>query len=185
LSFGLGYQFLSKDVDQGELLLEDDDAVLSSEVGRIQNVIGTGLFLNSKKWYLGYSIPTIFRLGSNELLLENVPVHHVSAGYLHTLTCYLRLKGYGLLRIGQGQIPSLDLNVAAIINDKYWLNASLRNTHSFGTGVNAEIAEVFRVGYNFNFPLGGVSNGFTTTHEIILNYDFVLSKKGFVKQRYW
>lgn len=184
LSFGLSYQYLSKEIDFGELNLEEDDVVLDNTSNGGQSLIGAGLFLSNKKWYVGYSIPTLGRLG-DDLLLENVPVHHLSAGYLYTLTCYLRLKGYTLIRLSDGQVPSLDLNIAGIINDKYWVNASLRNLHSFGTGISAEVSEAFRTGYNMNFPLGGIASGFTTTHEIVLSYDFVLGKKGFLKQRYW
>lgn len=179
-SFGLGYHYEQTNINISDINQEFDDPELQNQGTTKRHNLSNGLFWNNPKYYIGYSLSNI-SLQSQSKKID----HRLSAGYLHTFSCYFRLKPYILARLSNDVAASVDYSMAAIFNDTYWLILQTRNFNSIALGGNIEILDKFRIGYLASLPIKNINNNLNSSHEIMLSYDFAVSKKQFIKQRYW
>jgi type IX secretion system PorP/SprF family membrane protein len=170
LSFGLQGGFINYQSNNAELRpFDPDDPAFAENQNIVKPSFGAGLILHSDRYFLGISIP---RLLANTVSVEGVEMNlyrqhvYVMASYVFNLSERLRMKPAMLVRAVNSSPLSIDYNVAFNLDEKYALGLFGRNTNSCGIFASIWFAEVYRLAYTFEVPLGDTVESRFTTHEV-------------------
>ncbi len=190
LSFGLQVGLMSLNTDFNDLTLEDpsdEDFVNASALSKLN--FGTGLFLNSENYYIGFSIPQLLNVteevDGNKGDRYNSHIY-ISGGFIIDHFPSVKLKPYALARITQGAPISIDFGASALFADILWAGLFTRSFNSIGLSVNLNTANNLRIGYTGELITGSSqpSSGFST-HEISIGIDLELFENQAAVRRYY
>ena len=90
-----------------------------------------------------------------------------------------------MAKVVTGAPASADLNFSFLLEQRLWMGLSLRSKYGIVAYTQFNITDKFKIGYAFDFgtnKLGRASGG---SHEIMLSYDFKISKPNFFSPRYF
>ncbi len=188
----------SKRLDPTDRILDVGDIVFAPN-------FGAGVYVYSKRFYAGFSIPHI--LQSN--ILEK---YHIAGGdeafaklYRHMFLtagvvigredAIVKLKPSILVKYVSGvskNIPDFDFNVSALFVDRFWLGASLRTGGDLKGPYVSDIVGMFevlitrqlRAGYAYDWQTSALNQFSTGSHEFMVGYQFGYDKNKFVNVRY-
>lgn len=138
---------------------------------------GTGVFLNSKKFYLGASIAHLVEFdinitGNNE---DAKLARHffVTSGYDFHLGKDFIITPSAFFRYVRNAPAQLDLNVNFMLIQKFWVGASYRTEDAVAFLAGFYPHNQFRIGYSYDLTTSDFrsanSNG---SHEIMISFDF-------------
>jgi len=152
-------------------------------------VVGTGIYLASKRLYVGASIPQLLTAKNIDYegpLLEQVYHLFVSAGYVFDVTNSLKLKPNILVKAVEGAPVETDLNLNALIKDVLWVGVSWRSMDSFDALFQIQINDRMQFGYSYDFiTLTDIRTVSAGSHEFNLNYMLSFNKKRIITPRYF
>lgn len=141
--------------------------------------IGFGAYYYSKKYYLGFSVPTLIGKEPNKQFDFNVEKntfvkrHYLlTGGYLFDVGSNIILKPSFLLKYQVSAPLQADLNLNALFNETFWLGASYRTGDAIIALAEYQVTRQIRIGasYDYSFTkLGRLTNG---SFEVMLGYDF-------------
>ena len=97
----------------------------------------------------------------------------------------VKLRPTSQLRIADGSPLSIDVSLAAIFNDKFWLGGMCRVKESVGGFIQYQIANQLKMGYAIDLPINGMRGLNVGSHEVMLTYSFVRQQKGIISPRYF
>ena len=163
----------------------DPSLTFNNEINGFHTNIGFGLYFNSLKYYLGYSIPRMIEI-KDFFYLKN---HYVIAGGLLRLSDKNEIKPSLLLKFQEKSPISFDLSILYYRNRSFWVGPQLKNftnqnglkdyfNISFLSGIH--ISNNLSVGYsysnmiNFNSAIG-------SSHEILLRFELKQKKLGIIR----
>lgn len=191
LAFGLGAGLIQLGIDGS--LLNPNDFESQLPPGMQSTIVPdarAGVFFSNSKFYAGFSadnlIPQFMKMTNYAFISKPKPHYYLTAGMLIPINEYMQLKPSFLLKDDRASVSSLDATAFLILNDKIWLGGSYR------TGVklysksylqkdlsmlsSAVLAaqffanENFRIGYAYDFSVGGLSRYSGGSHEISIGY---------------
>lgn len=141
--------------------------------------IGSGLLLESKKMFVGFSIPKF--LSHKFLDVENRPkVYHSINNYNYNLYVgsYINvnrdftIKSAVLLRYIKGSDFQLDLTAILNYQNIFEFGLGIRTQDAILGFVNVPINDQFKFGYVYDYTMSNL-NGFSYgSHELVLRYEF-------------
>ncbi len=176
LAFGvkIGGHYFS--VDKSKIILDNqNDIKLNGEVNKLFFSIGTGLYLNTQRFYIGLSVPNLVpsRVYSGDIqngsLVKMNYQMFIMSGYAFTINELTRLKPAMLIKIAEGLPTSIDLS-ANVLYDRFHLGISHRVKDSFTFSAGFDINENFFIGYAYDLTSSRFSVTNSGSHEIILKY---------------
>jgi type IX secretion system PorP/SprF family membrane protein len=197
LSFGLraGASYFQADMSDLDLYYPEMDFVgdpvfMSSSYGGWLPNVGAGLYLFSKRSYLGFSMPEMINNTietSVESLNARQSVHYfVHGGHVMDLSPSLKLKPNFLVKSVKGASVQVDLNANMLIRDIVWVGVSYRWEESFAALFEIDFTRQWRIGYSYDIPkgndLGPFHNG---SHEFMLSYRFLKNNNMTITPRYF
>ncbi len=197
LSFGLraGASYFQADMTDLDLYYPEmdvigDPAFMSSTFGGWLPNVGVGLYMYSKRSYLGVSVPEMINNEietSVESLNARQSVHYfVHGGHVLDLSPSLKLKPNFLIKGVKGAPVQVDLNANMLIKDMVWVGVSYRWDESFAALFEVDFTRQWRIGYSYDIPkgndLGPFHNG---SHEFLLSYRFLKNKSMTISPRYF
>jgi len=178
LSMGLqaGFNFLGVDFSKIDLLNPNDASFTS--LNTYKPNFGTGLYLNFKNSFIGFSIPFML----NSTIVSNVAAisaelkearyYFLRGGTVQSLNPKgtLKLNPSILIRAQEGQPLSMDLNLRVIIHNTVSTGASWRSGDALIGFIDLKLSESFHFAYSFDMTSSSLNKFSNGSHEFLLNY---------------
>lgn len=178
----MGYDFTDMIVN------DPNDPYQNQSMSLTKPNVGAGLFYYSDKHYLGISSPRVLETKLSDIAAEPVTLisrhFFVSAGYVFDLNSVFKLKPSTLMKFTPNTPFTIDLNVSLLSYEKLWTGLMYRYNESVGANVAYSLKD-FTFGYIYDFPINGLLNYQSGSHEIFLQYDLRTKKSTYSSPRYF
>ncbi|WP_107039437.1 PorP/SprF family type IX secretion system membrane protein [Brumimicrobium mesophilum] len=189
LAFGLkgGINLINIGVDGLNTDDPNDPKLLSNIRNNINPNFGFGIYYHTPKFFLGLSTPKMLEQAYDGLSETNLERRHYfgTIGGVFNVSNKWKLRPTAMLKMTQNAPLSLDITLAGIYNEIFWLGATYRVEAAFGAFVQVQISPQFKVGFASDFGTQEIRNYNSGTFELLMSYDFVFKKKGIVSPRYF
>jgi type IX secretion system PorP/SprF family membrane protein len=181
LAIGVDFDFMQHEID-GKFKAPDqsanDPAIPKSAVSGTAFDLGSGIFYNSEKLYVGLSATHLLE---SEVDLDNFKKEYKRhfygmIGYTIDLTPTVALKPMVFVK-NVTDNTTFDVNLNAHFNDRFWVGVSYRNEDAIVGLLGLNITEKLRLGYSYDFTTSDVKDYSDGTHEIMLGYCFNVKKR--------
>lgn len=187
LAFGLKAGFSQYNLDEELIAAESLDPAVYGVRNKWEPNLGSGLYLHTHKWYVGFSAPRLLNIDRNSVKINNIEyavidrvAYYLTGGYVFDLNTTTKFKPAFLVKATNGAPISYDLTANFLFNEKFWLGASYRiNEYAGALGglVDFQVSKQFRIGYAYEYPLSELNNFSNGTHEILLMFELRNSKR--------
>lgn len=191
LSFGVQGALRGFDRDFSQLNADqsNDPALQGGNTSSYTGNLGAGLFLYSSKMYVGLGIPNVLRTAFSSGEEAQVVRHaYAMAGYRFDLSKSFALRPGILVKStldgSVKTIPSYDVNLSAIWNDRFLLGVSYRWDESLGFMTKLMLGDKIYVGYAYDLGLQGIAYQSNGSHEVMLGVHWGLKTKGINNPRF-
>jgi len=172
LSFGLQGGMINFRTRNTELaVLHPNDPIFSGDISESKPGIGAGVILTGEKFFIGLSVPRMLKTKSSAGGLDaTLYTQHLytMASYLFDINEHFRFKPSVLAKVVKGAPASVDVNAAAILNERYTVGLLTRNFTTYGVFLQALIKDTFFMGYTMEIPTSNSVGSSFSTHEITL-----------------
>ena len=190
LSMGVSAGYLSYKYDYTQLNLEffDDPSFIPVDEQISQSNFGAGLWYQSEKYYVGFSIPRILEVDveKNGTTSNRYRRHmYLSGGGLITLSSSLKLKPYGLVRIINGVPSNIDIGASLLFSEIIWAGILIRNLDAIALIGQLEVSDKVRVGLSIELPTTELITTSYGTYEVMVALDFAAFGSQVLKRRYF
>jgi len=195
LSFGIQTVFSQYRANFTEVPLSSSaayDPAFADNVSKFLFNVGTGVYYNSDKFYIGLSALDIMpnsltKYESNNIALGSKQALHLflATGYVFPLSPDFKLKPSVLVKGVKGAPIEADLNAALWIKDVVSIGAQYRTSADIGAMIEVQASPQIRIGYSYDrstTPLKSFNSG---SHEIMLRYEFGFDKGKILSPRYF
>lgn len=152
--------------------------------------LGSGVFLNSERFYFGVSVPNIFKSkhlnninGVNTKSVEELHFY-ASGGYVLELNDF-KLKPSFLYKRTLNSPYSIDISLNMLYNNKFELGCSYRLDDSFSVLSSFNIYKGLNIGYAYDRTITNLGNFNSGTHELFLIYKIGLPYKNYKSPRFF
>lgn len=196
-AFAMGLQagFINHQENLSEVITneENDNEFLFNTPRVVLPNAGYGMYYNTPKFYVGLSIPRMFKNevagdGSSDVTnsFEFKYWHYyLTSGYVFPVSENVKMKPSVMIKAVQGAPLNADVTLQALFMDVFWLGISYRTEDSFSALGTFQVTPKLRIGYSYDYTTTELSNYSNGTHEINLGYDFSFTKKKIVTPRYF
>lgn len=176
LSFGVkgGFHNLQSDWSLG-VIREVGDPTFADNLSTWSPTIGAGLYMHTRKWYLGLAIPNFLETehyDDVQVSLANERMHfYAIGGYVFNLSETLELKPAFLVK-GVSGAPLI-----ADVSANFWYKKNLtaglawRWDDSVSALVGFQATPGMFIGYGYDLTTTGLNNYNGGTHEITLRFE--------------
>jgi type IX secretion system PorP/SprF family membrane protein len=168
---------------------DGDDPVYRNNINTFMPNFGAGAYFYMKRFYAGFSVPTVLSYNPAENLSANLAQvqrqerHYLlTAGYAIRLSPKFDLKPSFLMKLNANAPVQFDVNLNLLYNNMFWIGGSYRTGDGIVAMVEVQATKFMRIGYAFDYPIQTqMSNYQYGSHEIMLAFD--LGKKSNLKIR--
>lgn len=190
LSFGLegSLRHLSSNLNGVRTGEASDAAFQGVNLNEWMPNFGTGVYLRSSDFFVGFSVPEIMEgVGGRGLINgSNFPFRRhylITGGLLFGLAEGIDLQPFTLIKVANGAPVSADINANLIINERLRFGLGYRTQDAVVANVQYRVSDSFRFGYAFDYTIGALGPFTTGSHELMLGYDLVFTKMGTISPR--
>jgi len=151
--------------------------------------IGAGLYLHSKQFYAGISVP--FMLQSNEFNDNNSQVTHESlhyyfmCGYVFEISEITKFKPAFLVKAVEGAPLQVDLSANFMLNNKFVLGGAWRWEAAMSGLAGFQVNDNWFIGYTYDTDSTKLANYNSGSHELFMRYEFIGKKEKIVSPRFF
>jgi type IX secretion system PorP/SprF family membrane protein len=151
--------------------------------------IGAGLYLHSKQFYAGISVP--FMLQSNEFNDINSKVTHESlhyyfmSGYVFEISESTKFKPAFLAKAVEGAPLQVDLSANFMLNNKFVLGGAWRWEAAMSGLAGFQVNDNWFIGYTYDADSTKLANYNSGSHELFMRYEFIGKKEKIVSPRFF
>lgn len=155
-----------------------DPAIPTSSVSGGAFDLGAGLYYSAPVWYVGLSASHLLEseVELEEFSREYKRHHYGMLGFNLDLSPSVTLKPMVFVK-NVTDNTTIDVNLNAHFNEKFWIGASWRNEDAFAALIGFTLAEKLRIGYSYDFTTSDVKDYSDGTHEFTLGYCFRTTPK--------
>jgi len=180
LSMGLGFGVMQFKIDGSKVTLkeQDDPAMSNGVMSAIVPDATFGLYLFSKKFYFGVSMPQL--IGNKLNFFDNVSdsqsriARHllVQAGYTFHLGEKWTVQPSLLVKYVTPVPPQIDLGLKIGYNDVVWVGSALRINDAVSVMAGFNIGKNIILGYAYDFNTSSLRNYSNGSHEVMIGARF-------------
>lgn len=196
LSLGLSLGLLNYNADYTQSnIVDESDPAFMERTNVWLPTAGVGALYSTDSWYVGLSIPALLRTKKyfNDEYRDSVNFgstnhYFLNGGYILPLSQTVKLKPSVMLKYVIGAPLEADFNLNAWFADRIGVGASYRTGDSVLGMVEIQVTPQIRVGYAYDHTITQLNQFNNGTHEIMLRYEFDLSKdksKKLLSPRYY
>lgn len=142
---------------------------------------GVGAFIQSEKFYAGFSIPKILENSIednyNNLSQVESRQYYLITGFVFNLSEILQFKPTFLGKAAVGAPVQFDFTANFLLGEKVWLGAMYRTNDTFGAIAQWIFDNKLRIGYSFDFTNSGLQHFNNGTHEVMVSYEVGIKRK--------
>lgn len=161
--------------------LPDPTEGIWNDVNNVSFNLGTGAFYYTEKFYVALSIPNMIKSAhldyDGRKYGTDVSHYFLTTGYVFDVNNELKFKPSAMLKSSFGVRPSVDASANFLYREKFELGGTYRLEDSFGLMVNFAITPELRIGYAYDHVMSDLNVTTPSSHEFILLYDILSSKK--------
>ena len=187
IQFGIGAGIGMSSSNWTDAIIEnpDDPLFQQSTKGLVRPVFSTGVYYQNKKWYAGYSLPSLlqYRFPNPEEVESSFVFggmeHMFTGGYVHKINRQVVIKPSALLRVLPNSGFQFDINTNVVFRKKIWTGLSYRHADAVVALLEYQVHHQLRLGYAFDYPLNAIGRYSAGSHEIALMWAF--RKKSFAR----
>lgn len=175
LSFGLkaGWHNITTDWSKGQF--QNPDVLFNDDISQNALIIGAGLYLNNRKWYLGISAPNFLATDHYDDFQESLATERLhlflTGGYVFDVSDNVKLKPAFLVKAVPGAPVIADISANALFNDKLTLGLAWRWDDSIAGLAGFQITKGLFFGYGYDLTNSDLNNYNSGTHELILRFE--------------
>ncbi|PWA03923.1 PorP/SprF family type IX secretion system membrane protein [Flavobacterium psychrotolerans] len=162
-------------------LPDPSEGVFGEDINNISFNLGTGAFYYTDKYYVAISIPNMIKSAhldfDGKKYGTDVEHYFLTAGYVFDINNELKFKPSAMLKSAFRVRPSVDASANFLYREKFELGGTYRLEDSFGLMVNFAITPELRIGYAYDHVMSDLNVTTPSSHEFILLYDILSSKK--------
>lgn len=183
LSFGLKAGVDVLDVDFTKLnIFNPNDPFFQNKIDKkLQPQIGSGVYFNTDKFYIGASVPnflnskhfnvdTLQDIDQESIAVERLH-YFLMAGYVFNLNDNLKFKPATLLKTVSGSPLQWDASANFLFNEKFTLGASYRWSASLSALVGFQISNSIFLGMAYDYQSTDIENYSDGSYEVFLRFD--------------
>ncbi|MFY0602142.1 MAG: type IX secretion system membrane protein PorP/SprF [Cyclobacteriaceae bacterium] len=189
LSMGVQGGFQSYNSNLSSVYTIGNDATFDEDFRSTKPNIGVGLFYYNPVFYAGLSAPQLINNkieSDGNVILTQSRHYFLTGGIVFPISDGVKLKPNILVKAVEGAPLSADYNINVLLKEILWLGISYRPPESINFLIELNVNQRFRVGYAYDYVIDQtLSDVATSSHEILLNYRFKLSKDNVVTPRYF
>lgn len=171
-----GIELLSVDYSRVSQYNPNDVLFQTNLVNQLSPNFGTGLFLYSKKGYIGLSIPmllqTKFYDGISVSQANRRQHVYLSAGHVYTINPMIKFKPAAILKMTTGAPIQIDLSANMLYNNKINFGLAYRHSAAITALFGVHLSKKAFLGYAFDFETTELVKYNNGSHEIFLKFDF-------------
>lgn len=174
LAFGIKAGFRKFVVDYSLLTIDNPQEFLNSSNlnSNLNPIFGSGLYLHSKKIYLGIGIPNLIKNTfqnsyKNPLSTQGINTY-VTAGTIFKINENFDLKPQLLVRFSAGNPTSYLLSLLGNLNDKAYFGINNEVNTSLGMFTGLKIQKSLMLGYSYDHLANRFSNYSNGSHSFFL-----------------
>jgi type IX secretion system PorP/SprF family membrane protein len=174
LGVSLGYNQYS--FDFSDALVSDSGDPFGTHLSISQLTAGFGLYYSGKKQYFGFSIPHFLpskSASSQQLLPFSKPHYYMSGGYEFKINDQLNMKMSTLLKYIPHVPLTIDVTATWIYHEKLYGGIGYRLHEGIGVNGLVLFKQQFLFGYSYEFPVNGLWNHQSGSHEVMLHYSLL------------
>lgn len=179
LGASAGAHFLSTDWSKGNF--QNPDVVFSDNVSLTSPIIGAGVYLHSRKYYLGFSVPNFLETDHYDDFQESLATErmhfYLIGGYVFDLSPKVQFKPAFLTRMVAGAPLIVDVSANFWFNEKLTLGTAYRWNDALSFLAGIKISKSLQFGYAYDINTTGLSNYTSGSHEFFLRYELIRSGK--------
>lgn len=180
LSFGLktgvsffNTDFTGLDLESGGIATDPN---FSENINQTNFNIGAGIYYNTDKFYVGFSVPYILK--SNYFITEDgkyqniqKPHFYFTSGYVFTINKDFKFKPAFLTKAVSGAPVSLDLTANFLYLNRLEFGIGYRLEDAVIGLINFRITPKMRLGYSYDHTLSSLDAYSSGSHEFFLLYN--------------
>lgn len=181
LSLGLkvGANTLKNDYRKLYVTDEDDDSFTVNSKATLP-VVGFGSYLKAKNYYLGMSVPQLYRFVSkkqSDYKIEQQPVILLTGGYLYSLNTDFKVCPSVFTKTQIGGVFNMDLNSNFYYKDDYCIGLTYKSFNTLAIILEIGFDKTYYIGYSYDIATSKLISYQAGSHEISLNV-FLNKKEG-------
>lgn len=147
---------------------------------------GFGVYYHSAIWFAGVSTPRLLEQSYDGSSTNKEKRHYfANVGGVFKVSNAWKVRPISQLKLTVGAPLSLDVSVAGIYRDRFYIGALYRLDAAIGAFVQYQITPQFKLGLATDFGTQEIRNYNYGTFEIMGSYDFVFKKSGVRSPRYF
>ena len=89
-----------------------------------------------------------------------------------------------MIKTAKGSPTTADINLSFLLKQRIWVGLSIRSTYGFVVYTQFNITDKFKLGYSYDYGVNKIGKALGGSHEIMLGYDFNISKSKMTSPRY-
>lgn len=184
LSFGMNIGLNQIKKDPSLLKIEDktDPMIASEKTITISPDLGSGLYFQHQKFFLGISAMHILTQNQTKLsfLSANIlPHYYFIGGYNFKINEDFSLTPHFLIRYISTNQKLIDMGLHLKYKELFWFGANYRNQSMLSGQIGLKISDLIlsggysdiKIGYAFDYNFNKIAV-YTTSHELFLMIDF-------------
>lgn len=154
--------------------------------------LGTGVYYNSDRFYVGLSSPQLlnnqlsgFRIAGNNTFSGQALHLFLASGYVIPLSTDFDLKPSVLVKGVKGAPIQADLNANLWIKQVFSIGFQYRTNADIAAMVELQASPQFRLGYSYDRSTTKLVQFNSGSHEIMLRYEFGFERGRTISPRYF
>lgn len=192
LSFGLRLGVFNYTYNWDDITYKDQGDVYNthSQTSKIVPTADAGLYYYTNTLYLGVSATHLYsgRLTSVSTLNGDngklAPHLFFTFGKAWSLSDNLIFNPSIMIKGAKGSPSTGDLNLSFLLKQRIWVGLSIRSTYGFVAYTQINITDKFKLGYSYDYGVNKIGKVGGGSHEIMLGYDFNISRSKITSPRY-
>ena len=186
-SFGIKGGFNRYEALLTELTAHDpNDPVAAFDINKkyLPN-FGVGFMWHADNFFLGASVPKIFRnkinSDSGAIVYQEEMNYYVMGGDVLEMADNVQFKPTVLARWSENTPTVIDFSANLLLYDRMWVGATYRFQNSYGLLFQIFLNTQIKLGYAYDLTSFRPSQYNAGTHEFMISYDFAAKRKRFCR----
>jgi type IX secretion system PorP/SprF family membrane protein len=174
-------------------VVNNNDGAFSANVSRVLPNVGTGVYYSTDNFYIGLSIPHLFKNKLDDLIRQSAATNRavqyrhlfLMSGIVLPVSETIKIKPSALLKVVKGAPVQFDINANVWMRDVVGIGASYRSGDAALIMAEFQATKQLRFGYAYDFILTSLRTSNAGTHEIMLRYEFGSKTDKMLSPRYF
>lgn len=179
----------SFDIDYNKLNILTPETEMSGSMSKFSPNFGTGVYLQSDRWYAGIAVPRILETKFFDNVRQSVAsekMHfYMHGGYIFDLTETIKFKPTALLKAVSGAPLAVDMSANFLFSEKFTAGAAYRLNSSFSGLIGFNISKEMSVGYAYDHETTSIGNYARGTHEFFIKFNLEPLAKTYIGRSCW